>query len=174
MPGPERDATMERFRAKELDALVATIVIEVGVDVPNATLMAIEHAERFGLAQLHQLRGRVARSERRGLCVCIAEATTNEAIARMDAIASTDDGFRIAELDLLIRGPGEMFGAKQSGLAPLKVADLERDRDLLALARRDARAWIERSPRLDHGDEAALRRKVLATYGDALGLSDVA
>ncbi|MGA1057853.1 MAG: ATP-dependent DNA helicase RecG [Phycisphaerales bacterium] len=174
MPAAERDAVMEKFRAKELDALVATIVIEVGVDVPNATLMAIEHAERFGLAQLHQLRGRVARSERRGLCVCIAEATTNEAQARMEAIASTDDGFRIAELDLLIRGPGEMFGARQSGLAPLRVADLERDRDLLALARRDARAWIERSPRLDRADEAALRRKVLATYGDALGLSDVA
>ncbi len=174
MSAAERDAVMERFRSHELDALVATVVIEVGVDVPNATLMAIEHAERFGLAQLHQLRGRVARSERRGLCVLIAEAVTDDAVARMEAIAETDDGFRIAELDLRIRGPGEMFGAKQSGLPPFRVADLERDAELLLLARRDARAWIERSPRLDRPEEVGLRRKVLATYGDALGLSDVA
>jgi len=174
MPTEEREAVMERFRAGEIHVLVATVVIEVGVDVPNATLMAIEQAERFGLAQLHQLRGRVARSERRGLCVCIADATTPDAEARMEAIASTDDGFRIAELDLEIRGPGELFGARQSGLAPLRVADLRTDLDLLAAARRDARAWIERSPDLAEPDEAALRRKVMTLYGDVLGLVEVA
>ncbi|MGA1018811.1 MAG: DNA helicase RecG, partial [Phycisphaerales bacterium] len=134
----------------------------------------IDHAERFGLAQLHQLRGRVARSERRGLCVCIADATTPDAEARMEAIASTDDGFRIAELDLEIRGPGELFGARQSGLAPLRVADLRTDLDLLAAARRDARAWIDRSPDLAEPEEAALRRKVMTLYGDVLGLVEVA
>ncbi|MBM4105378.1 MAG: ATP-dependent DNA helicase RecG [Phycisphaerae bacterium] len=173
MPAAERDLVMDRFRRREIDVLVATVVIEVGVDVPNATLMVIEHAERFGLAQLHQLRGRVARSTRRGLCVAIAEAVTPDSLARMEAFASTDDGFRIAELDLGIRGPGELFGARQSGLAPLRVADLVRDLDLLALARADAREWIERSPRLDAPGEEGLRRMVLGRYGAVLGLVEV-
>ncbi|MFZ9916320.1 MAG: helicase-related protein, partial [Phycisphaerales bacterium] len=177
MPGrmkpDERDAVMDRFRAGEIDALVATVVIEVGVDVPNATVMVIEHADRFGLAQLHQLRGRVGRGPKGGVCVLIADPTTDDGRARLEAIRSTDDGFRISELDLAIRGPGELFGARQSGLPPFKVADLTRDLGLLERARRDASEWIARSPLLAQDGEHVLRRKVLGTYGEALGLGDV-
>jgi ATP-dependent DNA helicase RecG len=174
MPAEERDEIMERFRRGELDAIVATVIVEVGIDVPNATLMAIEHAERFGLAQLHQLRGRTARGARRGLCVAIAEPVTPEAEARMRAFAETDDGFRIAELDLEIRGPGEIFGERQSGMAPLRVADLRSDLPLLAVARAEARAWIEASPGLARPEEQAIRRKVFSLYGEVMGLVEVA
>jgi ATP-dependent DNA helicase RecG len=173
MKPEERDAVMDRFRAGEIDALVATVVIEVGVDVPNATVMVIEHADRFGLAQLHQLRGRVGRGPKGGVCVLVADPTTDDGRARIEAIRSTDDGFRVSELDLAIRGPGELFGAKQSGLPPFKVADLTKDLGLLERARRDAGDWIARSPLLAQEGEHLLRRKVLGTYGEALGLGDV-
>ena len=164
---------MARFRAGEARALVATTVIEVGVDVPNASLMIVEHAERFGLAQLHQLRGRVGRGTARSLCVFIGDGTTADAAERLDAIGSSDDGFEIAERDLRLRGPGEVFGARQSGLAPFRVADLSRDADLLRRARADAQAWIERDPDLRAPESALLRRKLMALHGTALGLADV-
>ena len=173
MKADERDAVMDRFRAGEIDALVATVVIEVGVDVPNATVMVIEHADRFGLAQLHQLRGRVGRGPKGGVCVLVADATTDDGRARLEAIRSTDDGFEVSELDLAIRGPGELFGARQSGLPPFKVADITKDLGLLERARRDATDWIARSPLLSGDGEHLLRHKVLSTYGEALGLGDV-
>jgi ATP-dependent DNA helicase RecG len=153
----QREEVMQRFTDGTIDALIATTVIEVGVDVPEATIMIIEHAERFGLAQLHQLRGRVGRRDARGLCVLIAEATTNEAGSRLDAITDTADGFRIAERDLEIRGPGELFGSRQSGIAPFIAARLPEDLPLLRMARRDA----------------LLRRRLLKAHGAALGLGDV-
>ena len=164
---------MNAFRNGKVDVLVATVVIEVGVDVPNATMMVIEHAERFGLAQLHQLRGRVGRGLKESVCALIGAPTTDEGQRRLEAIASTDDGFKIAELDLEIRGPGELFGARQSGMPPLLVADLLHDGALLNQARRDAAAWIDRSPDLAEEEEALLKRKLLIVYGDALGLGDV-
>jgi ATP-dependent DNA helicase RecG len=170
----EREAVMDRFRRGELDVLVATVVIEVGVDVPNASLMVVEHADRFGLAQLHQLRGRVGRGTRRSLCVFVGDPVTDEARRRLEAIGGTDDGFEIAELDLAIRGPGELFGSRQSGLPPFRVADLEHDLDLLRLARRDAKEWIERDPDLALPEHRLLRRKLMRAYGHALGLGDVA
>ena len=173
LAAPERDAVMNAFRDRELDVLVATVVIEVGVDVPNATMIVIEHAERFGLAQLHQLRGRVGRGGKRGICALIGEPTTEDGQRRLDAIAETDDGFRIAELDLEIRGPGELFGARQSGLAPFRVADLVNDLDLLRIAREDASAWIDRDHALLAPDATSVRRRLMATYGDSLGLGDV-
>ena len=169
----ERDAVMQRFRDGETQCLVATVVIEVGVDVPRATVIVVEHAERFGLAQLHQLRGRVGRGELRGVCALIGNPTTDDATRRLEAIASTEDGFAIAELDLGIRGPGELFGARQSGLPPFRVADLARDIELLNKARTDAAAWIERSPELAAPEEALLRRKLMLVYGEALGIGDV-
>ena len=173
MKRDEREAVMERFRAGAIAALVATTVIEVGVDVPNATIMVIEHADRFGLAQLHQLRGRVGRGDRQSLCVLVADPVTDDGRARLDAIVGTTDGFAIAEKDLEIRGPGELFGSRQSGLAPFRVAELPRDLELLRLARRDAAAWVGESPTLARPDDALLRRRLLKAHGEALGLGDV-
>ena len=174
LPRDGREAVMDRFRRGELDVLVATVVIEVGVDVPNASLMVVEHADRFGLAQLHQLRGRVGRGTRRSLCVFVGDPVTDDARRRLEAIAGTDDGFEIAELDLAIRGPGELFGSRQSGLPPFRVADLSTDLELLRLARRDAKEWIERDPDLAKPEHRLLRRKLMHAYGHALGLGDVA
>ncbi len=171
----EREAVMTRFREGAIDALVTTTVIEVGVDVPNASIMVIEHAQRFGLAQLHQLRGRIARGTRaKSLCVLLADSSTPDAGARLEAIASTADGFVIAEKDLDIRGPGELFGARQSGLAPFRVAQLPRDLELLQLARRDAIDWVQDNPTLSGDRDALLRQRLLKAHGKALGLGDVA
>jgi ATP-dependent DNA helicase RecG len=168
----ERERIMRQFREGELDVLVATTVIEVGVDVPNATMMVIEHADRFGLSQLHQLRGRVGRGELPGVCAMIAESSTEDAQKRLEAIVETTDGFVIAERDLEIRGPGELFGARQSGLAPFRIARLPRDFDLLRMARRDAIDWIARNP--DLSDAPLLRARLLKAFGEGLGLGDVA
>ena len=163
---------MQRFRDGSIDVLVATTVIEVGVDVPNATMIIIEHADRFGLAQLHQLRGRVGRGELGGICALIASPVTDESIQRLEAIVESNDGFRIAERDLEIRGPGELFGAKQSGIAPFRVARLPRDFELLRLARRNAVAWIEKDPTLSN--DPLLRARLMRAHGESLGLGDVA
>ncbi|MHC4419264.1 MAG: ATP-dependent DNA helicase RecG [Planctomycetota bacterium] len=170
----EREEVMDRFRAGDVDALVATTVIEVGVDVPNASIMVIEHAERFGLAQLHQLRGRIGRSTRSSLCVLLAETSTRDSEHRLAAIAATGDGFVIAEKDLEIRGPGELFGARQSGLAPFRVVELPRDLELLQLARRDARDWVAENPTLSGDRDTLLKQRLLKAHGKALGLGDVA
>ncbi len=139
MSADDKEVTMARFKRGELDVLVATTVIEVGVDVPNATVMVIEHAERFGLAQLHQLRGRVGRGAAKSFCVLLTGASiTPEAELRLDAMVRTQNGFELAEFDLQQRGPGEFFGTRQAGLPDLRVANLARDRDLLELARVEA------------------------------------
>ncbi|HVZ93997.1 MAG TPA: helicase-related protein, partial [Phycisphaerales bacterium] len=169
-----REAIMARFRAREVDALVATTVIEVGVDVPNATMMVVNHAERFGLAQLHQLRGRVGRGERPSLAVFIhSDDVTPEAKERLKAVVGTTDGFKLAERDFELRGPGEMMGARQSGEAPFRLAEFPRDMELLTLARRDAAAWIALSPRLTGQDEKLIHDRLMKTHGDSLGLVDV-
>ena len=145
MSADDKEVTMARFKRNELDVLVSTTVIEVGVDVPNATVMVIEHADRFGLAQLHQLRGRVGRGAAKSFCILITAATvTPEADARLNAMVQTQDGFALAELDLQQRGPGEFFGTKQAGLPEFRVANLARDRDLLELARQEAAHFAER------------------------------
>ncbi len=166
---------MQAFRDREIDVLVATTVIEVGVDVPNATVMVVEHAERFGLAQLHQLRGRVGRGThgRKSLCVFIAEPNTVEAAKRMEAIKGTTDGFKIAEEDLAIRGMGDFFGTRQHGAPPLKTAQIPGDMDLLQLARRDAEGIVGADPVLADPQWALLRKVLVQQYGDALGLIDV-
>ncbi len=175
LKGETRRRVMDRFRAGKVNVLVATTVIEVGVDVPNANVMVIEHAERFGLAQLHQLRGRVGRGShgRRPLCVFIAEPTTDDALARMEAIGATNDGFKLAEADLRIRGMGEILGTRQSGAPPMRLAALPEDLDLLQLAKRDALELIAADPDLARDEHALLRRVLLAQYGEALGLVDV-
>ncbi len=169
----ERDEIMDGFRRGDIDVLLATTVIEVGVDVPDATLMVIEDADRFGLAQLHQLRGRVGRGDKPGRCVLISEPRTDEGRRRIEAMVETTDGFRIAERDFEIRGPGELFGSRQSGMPPFRIAALPRDLELLGLARRDAEAWIDEDPLLTRPEHDLLRRRLLKAHGKWLGLGDV-
>ena len=160
MKPKDKEETMERFRRGELDILVSTTVIEVGVDVPNASVMVIEDANRFGLSQLHQLRGRVGRGSHRSFCVLIADASTEDAQERMKAMVDTNDGFRIAEIDLRLRGPGEIVGTRQSGNLDLHVADLVKDARLLELARDAAREIVARDPGLALPEHAGLRESV--------------
>lgn len=158
MPGREKDAAMERFVAGETKILVSTTVIEVGVDVPQATVMVIEHAERFGLAQLHQLRGRIGRGADASTCLLLYKGPLGEtAKARLEMMRETEDGFRIAEEDLRLRGEGEMLGSRQSGTPGFRLARLETDGDLLAVARDEARLILERDAELETERGAALR-----------------
>ena len=168
----ERHAAMERFASGEASILVATTVIEVGVDVPNATLMVIEHAERFGLAQLHQLRGRVGRGGAPGRCVLVARGSSEKSEQRLRAMVRTTDGFAIADADLEIRGPGDFLGTRQSGHWPeLRIADLLRDTLLVAVARNVARAEVARDPTLAR--VPATRRAVRQRWGTRIDLSSV-
>jgi ATP-dependent DNA helicase RecG len=162
MKGEERDETMRRFRDGDLDVLVATTVIEVGIDVPNATVMLIEHPERFGLAQLHQLRGRVGRGVDAGHCILLTDDYS--AGARLNKFARTADGFKIAELDLKERGIGEMTGVRQSGGFNLRFADLSEDEDLVDAARRAALGIISDDPNLSHKSHESLRQRIERRY----------
>jgi len=170
-----RENIMRRFRKGHVHVLVATTVIEVGIDVSTATVMIVEHAERFGLAQLHQLRGRIGRGSdgKQSACLLIADPTTPQAQQRMEAIASTSDGFQIAERDLEIRGMGDFFGTRQHGLPPLRVAAIPRDMDLLQLARRDAESIVKGDPALGKTAHQRLRKILSREYGDAIALIDV-
>lgn len=169
----EKDAALERFRRGEVQALVSTLVVEVGVDVPNATLMTIEGAERFGLAQLHQLRGRVSRGVHPGYVCLFADTQHDEARQRLEAFCATSDGFELAELDFRLRGPGDLLGFRQHGLPPFRIADLVRDADLVREARRDAHQLISTDPELADPAWAKLRRMVLVRYGEVMELADV-
>ena len=168
-----RGEAMRRFESNETQILVCTTVIEVGVDVPNATLVVVEHAERFGLAQLHQLRGRVGRGERPGTCLLVARGATADSEARLRALLDTSDGFAIAEADLRIRGPGEFLGTRQHGRLPdLVIADLVRDVRLLPVASQAALETVRRDPGLAR--DPALLRAVAKRWGPKLALADVA
>lgn len=144
-----KEAAMTRFKAGEIDVLVSTTVIEVGVDVPNATVMVIEQAERFGLSQLHQLRGRVGRGGEQSYCILVTSKVGEAARERIRTMVESSDGFYIAEMDMKLRGPGEFFGTKQSGLPSLRVANIIRDFDILELARREALSFVEKPPTPD-------------------------
>src|SRR5690606_28640743 len=147
LPAADKAAVMTAFVRGEVDVLVATTVIEVGVDVPNATVIVVEHAERFGLAQLHQLRGRVGRGADAAYCVLLYESPLSDvARQRLEALASTTDGFVIAERDLALRGPGDVFGTRQSGLPTLRVGDLARDQALMEEARTLAQQMLAAAP----------------------------
>jgi ATP-dependent DNA helicase RecG len=168
----EKAAIMDRFRAGEIDVLVATSVIEVGIDVPQATLMTILDADSFGLAQLHQLRGRVARGSTQGICGAVT-AAADASIPRIDAFVATTDGFALAEQDLLLRGPGELVGTRQSGAPPMYLADLLRDSSVVAEARRDALELFARDPSLSAPSWGRLRELILKRWGEQLGLGKV-
>jgi ATP-dependent DNA helicase RecG len=173
MPPEEKDAAMDAFHRGETQVLVATSVVEVGVDVPNATVMTIMGADRFGLAQLHQLRGRIHRGSHPGYCCLFADSADAAENERLQAIVATTNGFELAEKDFELRGPGDILGTKQHGLPPLRVADLRRDSSIVLEARADAQKLIAADPELSAQEHALLRRQVLVRYGKALDLGDV-
>jgi ATP-dependent DNA helicase RecG len=165
MKSDERSELMERFRKKELDLLVATSVIEVGVDVPDATVMIIEHPERFGLAQLHQLRGRIGRGDRQSFCILLASRTgLGDASERLEFFVGTNDGFELAEKDMELRGPGELLGTRQHGLPDLRIADIGRDRKILRQARKDAFRLVALDPELKQPQNMCIRQTLLTRY----------
>ncbi len=168
-----KESAMSAFRRGETQALVATTVVEVGVDVPNATMMTILNGERFGLSQLHQLRGRISRGSQPGFCAVFAENPSPEARQRIDAFVATGDGFRLAEIDFQQRGPGDLLGTRQHGMPPLRIADLARDSAALEEARRDAQQLTQEDPGLSRPEHARLRTMVLRRYGRVLELGDV-
>ena len=149
MKNDEKDKVMTKFKNKEYDILVSTTVVEVGVDVPNATVMVIENAERFGLSQLHQLRGRVGRSSIQSYCVLVSSTNNQETIYRLNVLVETNDGFLIAEKDLEIRGPGEFLGVRQSGLAELHLADLTKDLYIIEMTRKDVQEFFDDNHKID-------------------------
>ena len=174
MKAVEKDAVMRRFKAGDVQLLVSTTVIEVGIDVPNATIMVVEHAERFGLAQLHQLRGRVGRGGDASLCVLVtAFHRGDDTQRRLEALARTSDGFKIAEVDLEMRGPGEMLGTRQSGLPDFRVANLIRDARILDEARRAAEDWLGHDPKLDQPASQALRTVLVHRWAGRLELAEI-
>ena len=174
MGNETKDQIMTQFKTGQIDILVSTTVIEVGVDVPNATVMVIEHAERFGLSQLHQLRGRVGRGPRQSYCILLARyPISEEARERLSAVARTTDGFKISEADLKLRGPGEFFGTRQHGLPELNVANIITDAGILSLARREAFAIIKKDPELKSPEHAVIKSMYQTKYKKRMSLIDV-
>ena len=160
---------MDQFRSGQTQVLVATTVVEVGVDVPNATLMVIYQAERFGLSQLHQLRGRISRGRFQAYCFLFSDSDSPEAVERLSAMEATADGFKIAEVDFELRGPGDVLGTRQHGDLPLKVANLIRDRDILNETRKAAFAAV-RSGEFDQPEFAPLKIRVLERFQRVMDL----
>ncbi|HET9949689.1 MAG TPA: ATP-dependent DNA helicase RecG, partial [Longimicrobiales bacterium] len=173
LPAEERDRVMRAFLAGEIDVLVATTVIEVGIDVPEATIMVIEHAGRFGLSQLHQLRGRVGRGAARSQCILVADPDEGS-LERLEVFRSTEDGFEIAKADLRIRGQGDLFGSQQHGRDPvLRFADLTRDEDLLVVAQREARGLVDADPELALPEHERIRAQLHGRYRERLEMYGV-
>jgi ATP-dependent DNA helicase RecG len=173
MKTTDKQTVMTSFRDRQIDVLVATTVIEVGIDVPNATVILIDQADRFGLSQLHQLRGRVGRGAQQSFCLLLSDASNSIAAARVAELARTNSGFEIAELDLKLRGPGEFFGDRQHGLPQFKIADLEKELDLLKLTRDDAQAILSRDANLTAPSHRHLREALVAQFGQSIALAQV-
>jgi ATP-dependent DNA helicase RecG len=167
MKGREKEAVMGRFAAGETDVLVSTTVVEVGMDVPNASVMLVENAERYGLSQLHQLRGRVGRGTAQSSCILISDAQNEAAKSRLAVMCSTGDGFRIADEDLRLRGPGDFFGSRQHGLPVLHIADMAADMEVLREAQRAAAELISRDPLLTAPEHRSLHAEVERLFAQA-------
>ncbi len=173
MKSAEKDKVMLDFKEKRYDILVSTVIIEVGIDVPNATVMVVEHAERFGLSQLHQLRGRIGRGSEQSYCLLFGNPKTYESSERLKIMTKTNDGFKIAEMDFRLRGPGEFFGTRQHGLPELRISDLVRDFPVLKQARKDAFEIVSKDPHLKSKIHAKTRKKVLEIFKDRLELINI-
>jgi len=165
IPGPEKQEIMERFRRGKTKALISTTVIEVGVDVANATVMLIESADRFGLAQLHQLRGRIGRGEHKSYCILLISEASSEAAAKLAVLEKTIDGFEVAEADWIMRGPGDLLGTAQSGLPALKIGDLRKDAQLMKRARTSAMSIFEMDPGLEWPENQRFRQLIVEQQG---------
>ena len=165
IPGPEKQEIMERFRRGETTVLISTTVIEVGVDVPNATVMLVENAERFGLAQLHQLRGRIGRGEHKSYCILLTSEPSSEAAAKLAVLEKTSDGFEVAEADWELRGPGDLLGTAQSGLPALKIGNLRRDAELMRRARRAAMSIFAADPKLESAQNQRFQQLIVEKQG---------
>lgn len=170
----EKDEVMENFKSNKIKVLVSTTVIEVGIDIPNATIMIIEEAQRFGLSQLHQLRGRVGRGGEQSYCIMIAKHLDDISRKRLNIICETTDGFRIAEEDMAIRGPGEFFGIRQSGILNFSCTDLDKDKDVLEIARKIAFRIIEHDPHLRMSEHLVIKKHFMKNFKDSLFLMEVA
>ena len=173
MKAAEKQETMAQFKARAIDILVATTVIEVGIDVPNATLMVIEHAERFGLAQLHQLRGRVGRGSDKSACYLVATPRTDDAYRRVQVMVRTNNGFEIAEEDLRIRGPGEFFGTKQAGIPNFKIANILKDATLLEAAKQEAARVVAADPKLNAPEHQLLKHLLQTSMRSVIALASI-
>jgi ATP-dependent DNA helicase RecG len=174
MKGEEKEEVMVKFRDGQIDILVATTVIEVGIDIPNASVILVEHAERFGLPQLHQLRGRIGRGRYPSKCLLLANyRRSEEARRRLSVMEETNDGFRIAEEDLIIRGPGDFLGTRQSGLPDFRVANILRDGKILNLARQEAFSLVERDPDLSQPGHRALGKVLKERWKGRLELARI-
>jgi len=165
IPGPEKQEIMERFRRGETTVLISTTVIEVGVDVPNATVMLVENAERFGLTQLHQLRGRIGRGEHKSYCILLTSEPSSEAAAKLAVLEKTSDGFEVAEADWELRGPGDLLGTAQSGLPALKIGNLRRDAELMRRARRAAMSIFAADPKLESAQNQRFQQLIVEKQG---------
>ncbi len=165
IPPPEKQAIMERFRRGETMALISTTVIEVGVDVPNATIMIVENAERFGLAQLHQLRGRIGRGEHKSYCILLSDDASEETHAKLGVLEKTSNGFEVAEADWDLRGPGDLLGTAQSGLPTLKLGNLKTDAALMRRARAAAMKIFKNDPRLESPQNQRFRKLIVEQEG---------
>ena len=167
IPAPEKQQIMDRFRRGDTNALISTTVLEVGVDVPNATVMLIENAERFGLAQLHQLRGRIGRGEHKSYCILLSSSQAKETSAKLAVLERTTNGFEVAEADWELRGPGDVLGTAQSGLPALKIGDLKRDAELMRRARAAAMSIFEMDPRLELPENQRFRCLIVEQEGQS-------
>src|SRR4030095_1482647 len=165
IPAPEKQQIMDRFRRGETNALISTTVLEVGVDVPNAATMLIENAERFGLAQLHQLRGRIGRGEHKSYCILLSSSQAKAASAKLAVLERTTNGFEVAEADWELRGPGDLLGTAQSGLPALKIGDLRRDAQLMKRARTSAMSIFEMDPQLEWAENKRFRQLIVEKQG---------
>ncbi|MEN6385289.1 MAG: ATP-dependent DNA helicase RecG [Phycisphaerales bacterium] len=174
MNGSDKQKIMEDFRKGKIHCLVSTVLIEVGIDIPNATIMVIEEADMFGLAQLHQLRGRIARSTSKSYCLLVAQTENEIANSRLEIMERSNDGFEIAEHDLKIRGPGELLSSRQHGLPDMKIANTIDDMDLLQMARKDAFELVEKDPMLVSANHKNIRAELVRKFSDSLSLVDIA
>jgi ATP-dependent DNA helicase RecG len=165
IPAPEKREIMERFRRGETNVLISTTVLEVGVDVPNASAMLIENAERFGLAQLHQLRGRIGRGEHKSYCILLTSAQAKETSEKLAVLEKTSNGFEVAEADWELRGPGDLLGTAQSGLPALKIGNLKTDAHLMRRARAAAMSIFQADPRLEASENQRFRRLIVEQHG---------